>query len=359
MLETKVFIDSASSIGGGEYSFDLYFQALNQAKYLNIGDYVRDTADNEYEIISLASTPHVDGSSVTVYYITEDVIPVNDSDYNSEAYTPGQVDVRPPMRTEGVLNSATVYDSQNYEYSISASWGSFAEEEKAIVGDSVVDFSGKEYEITFIDATDRFTVPFRAKEVHKEGISPALGDCSLYRATPNLGAFQGTPISDPSRTIVRNRDDFLFDSKFKELEDSVNAIESASSSEAELTNETGSTIIALTPVCSLGTGNISPITVSTESQAKATVGITKEDITTGNSGKVVTSGLMRDITTSFDFGDLIYVSKSGTLTDTAPEIGVGGFLEGDFVIAVGVITKNSENPTNKDLLINIKLMGQL
>ena len=73
MLPTKVFIDSPSSSGGGIYTFDLYFSQISIAKYLVVGDYVKDTANNEYEITVLSNNPHVDGGQVTVQFVTTDI----------------------------------------------------------------------------------------------------------------------------------------------------------------------------------------------------------------------------------------------------------------------------------------------
>ena len=47
------------------------------------------------------------------------------------------------------------------------------------------------------------------------------------------------------------------------------------------------------------------------------------------------------------------------LTTSIPEIGVAGFLSGDFVVKVGRITKNSDVPANKDFKVEVHIIGQL
>lgn len=88
-------------------------------------------------------------------------------------------------------------------------------------------------------------------------------------------------------------------------------------------------------------------------------GVASESIANGSSGAFITTGKVTNITTSASFGDVVYVSKTGILTNTKPSIGAGGFIAGDFVVSVGVIAKNADNPSSKDLVVIIDVVGQL
>jgi hypothetical protein len=357
MLPTNVGILTPVSIGGGQYTFSLFFQTASQPKFLNIGDYVRDSASNEYSIVALSSSPFSNGGTVTVQFVTSDTLPVGDSGFDSTAFTPGQVDVRPPMLTAVFTTAAAISDPQAYEYDVQVSVVNLLEANKAAVGDSFVDLQGKEYVLSFIDPIDRFNVPFKVVERYKEGITPSNGDGAFYRATTNYDLFQGTEIIDPARTVIRNRDNFNIDAALLDIQNQIGSSNAGVSSTLE--NNTGATIIKATPVCVDSLGDISTIDVSVENEATATIGVTSQDITDGNSGTIVTAGKVVDITTAASFDDTVYVSKSGTLTNVKPDIGVSGFAEGDFVISLGVISKNESNPALKDLIVNVQVIGQL
>jgi len=359
MLQTPVFIDNVSSEGGGSYSFDLYFSQVSKGKFLTIGDYIEDTNSRIYEVTAITGSSHIDGGSVTTSFVTADVSPTADSDYNSAAYTPGQVDLRPRARTEGVINSALIYDAPNYEYEIEAVWDSFGETQKVVLSDSIVDFNGKEYEITYIDTVDRFNVAFRAKERSPEGITPALGTASIYSPTATNELFQGTPISDPSRTVVRNRDNFLIDAKLTELENSISSGGSGALVKSSYLNDTGSSIAALTAVSSNASGLVSKCDPSAEADVSSFLGLTITSIADATSGDVAKVGVLENVTTAFAVRDAVYVAKDSSLTNTAPEIGVNGFAAGDFIIFIGHISKNESNPAQKNLELRPEVIGQL
>lgn len=126
-----------------------------------------------------------------------------------------------------------------------------------------------------------------------------------------------------------------------------------------LINGSGAPIAALIPVTLNNDGDFKTINVSVEADALKVVGITAESVLNNTEGPVVGFGRITDVTTPFVFGDVLYVSKTGNLTTTLPDIGVGGFASGDFVIKIGKIAKNQTNPTNKDLIVQIELIGQL
>jgi hypothetical protein len=126
-----------------------------------------------------------------------------------------------------------------------------------------------------------------------------------------------------------------------------------------LKNTSGVLISKLAPVkVNILDSGISIVNVSSE-EALSIIGIASEAIADATYGKIVSSGRMEDITTSAIFGDSMYISKAGDITNIKPSEGSNGFLAGDFVISVGVIVKNEDNPANKDLLVSIDIKGQL
>lgn len=124
-------------------------------------------------------------------------------------------------------------------------------------------------------------------------------------------------------------------------------------------NNTAGTISKGTPVRINAAGNLSSIDPSNEAHIDGFIGIAYDDIPPYSNGEVVFFGTIPNITTTATFGDSVYLSKVGTLTTTKPSIGVAGFLAGDWVIKIGVIAKNPDNPTQKDLVVNIQFLGQL
>ena len=252
-----------------------------------------------------------------------------------------------------------MFNAQNYEYTVDLDVDSTAEADNIVVGDAMVDFNGKDYEFTFIDPTNRFTVACRVKEVHLEAIAPALGSGSIYEPTDNVRLFQGTPISDPSRTVVRNRDNFVVDAKIKEIEDQLAAAGSGSVVQSNYDNSTGSGINALTAVSTDSSGNLKVCNPGVEADVLAYKGITVNAIPDASSGDVAKMGLVENITTAFALQADLYVAKDGSLTDSPPAIGVNGFVAGDFVIYVGHISRNEITPANKDLELKFQIMGQL
>ena len=101
-----------------------------------------------------------------------------------------------------------------------------------------------------------------------------------------------------------------------------------------------------------------PVDVASEADIFSLVGISSSMISTGNYGDVVTQGRVEDID-GFDFGEYVYISKSGGLTNVLPDEGSYGFVSGDWVVKVGVIAKNPSDPILKDLIVNMQIVGQL
>lgn len=129
--------------------------------------------------------------------------------------------------------------------------------------------------------------------------------------------------------------------------------------EMSYTNNSGTTIDKLIPVKTRTAGGIALIDVSVEADAFAAFGVTAALSDNGNPVVIVTNGRIENITTTYAAGDTVYVSKLGYLTNVKPSKGAEGFLAGDFVIRVGLIVRNEANPSNKDLLLDISLVGQL
>jgi hypothetical protein len=127
---------------------------------------------------------------------------------------------------------------------------------------------------------------------------------------------------------------------------------------SNLLNNSGLTIQKHAPVRISTTGDISVIDVSLDAHALGVAGIASDIVINGAYGVVVTHGKVEEIS-SFNFGDFIYVSKTGGLTSILPSEGVGGFVAGDWVIKVGVISKNEDDPLLMDLIVNFQIIGQL
>jgi hypothetical protein len=125
-------------------------------------------------------------------------------------------------------------------------------------------------------------------------------------------------------------------------------------------NNTGVLLTRLTPVYSDAAGNIGKVDVSMDAKSMPKVGVLPQDIAALATGNVMMSGRLRNISYSgISFGDVVYVSKTGSLTNVRPSFGVGGFTGGDLVIMVGVIAKNDTNPTLYDILVNAQIVGRL
>lgn len=124
-------------------------------------------------------------------------------------------------------------------------------------------------------------------------------------------------------------------------------------------NNSGSTIPQLTPVKITSTGDLGLINVSIESDIQAIAGIADANITNGVGGNVVNGGRILNISTAAFFGSQLYVSKTGGVTASQPDIGADGFQVGDYVVSLGIVAKNASNSSNKDLIVRILLIGQL
>lgn len=135
-------------------------------------------------------------------------------------------------------------------------------------------------------------------------------------------------------------------------------VENAATTGNPIVNSTGNEVEQLTPVRITAVGDIANIDVSNES-AISIAGVMAETVSDGASGILASAGIIKNITTAFILGEVLYISKAGTHTNIKPSIGVGGFVEGDYIIRLGVVGKNEDNPSNKDLHLGMDIVGQL
>jgi hypothetical protein len=127
-----------------------------------------------------------------------------------------------------------------------------------------------------------------------------------------------------------------------------------------LENGALTTMVFQTPVSYGSLGTLQRVDVSSEALSTATFGVVSSaSIGVGSTGSVCTSGKMENVVGSFTFGDVIYVDKTGSLSNTKPSIGVGGFVSGDSIVRIGVILRNKTNPLLKDLIIGVQYVGKL
>lgn len=134
---------------------------------------------------------------------------------------------------------------------------------------------------------------------------------------------------------------------------------SARALDSNYQNASGSTLLKGTPVTINASGQLVLVDVSDEAAVKAMVGYAGLDLPNAASGSVIDAGRLENITTSFAVRDVVYIGKDGLLTNIEPDIGVNGFVAGDFVVLAGVIVKNEFNPAWKDLKIMTDTIGQL
>ena len=327
MLATSSAILTPTSLGGGQYQFSLFINPSVKAKHLNVGDYIQDALGNEYSIVSFTS-PFSDGGIVVSDFVTTDILPNEDSDYDSVWYTPGQDDLRTDVQTDGGISSQSIYDAVEYEYTLTASWSSSQQANAAEAGDRIVDSNGVEFEITFVDGVSRFSVPFRAKEVERVGQAPTVGSATLYRPTGSYGFYQGVGLGVEALNSIRNRDNSL-------IENNMNTGAGPSIPQAKrMVNQSGALIPSGKMVSKKSDGSI-VVADSDSLDGQQPIGVTSETIADSSDGLVITFGPnIPGILTGLGFapGDTIYVSENASLTND------GGSFTGDddSIIKVGI-----------------------
>jgi len=125
-------------------------------------------------------------------------------------------------------------------------------------------------------------------------------------------------------------------------------------------NTSGSTIAAFLPVqINSATGSLALVDVSVLDSSQDTFGVTQAAIANGAYGNVVMEGRLENITGGFLAGSVLWVAKNGSLTATAPNAGINGFVSGDLVIKVGVVVPNVGNALLVDLVVEMDIIGAL
>ena len=125
------------------------------------------------------------------------------------------------------------------------------------------------------------------------------------------------------------------------------------------TNSSGGSLNRTDPVRLDTNGAVQKVNPSVEAQVLACIGVAKDSVANSALVGIVTSGRLENVTTPGSLGDSLYLSKTGNLTNVKPSIGSGGFVAGDFVLFIGIVVKNQSNPLLTDLMVNLRLVGQL
>jgi hypothetical protein len=131
---------------------------------------------------------------------------------------------------------------------------------------------------------------------------------------------------------------------------------------ATVTNYTNATISMIaqgTPVSTNTFGLVAPTDVTSQTSVQALVGYAQVRMPASSSGPVISNGRLENIMTSFAVGDAIYIGLGGTLINQKPDVGVAGFVEGDFVVFVGVLVQNQTNPSLTDIQLFTQTIGEL
>ena len=124
-------------------------------------------------------------------------------------------------------------------------------------------------------------------------------------------------------------------------------------------NGTLSTILKGVPVSLDSASQLALVDVTSAVSVGALVGMTSEDIAASASGGVMDAGRVSNVTTSFAVRDVLYIDKTGALTNIKPEPGVNGFLHGDYAVLVGVVVQNEFDSMQKDIKLTLSVTGQL
>lgn len=101
------------------------------------------------------------------------------------------------------------------------------------------------------------------------------------------------------------------------------------------------------------------VNVGTSGNAESAVGILMANISGGGAATVVLGGKIINCGLSHAAGSVLYVAKDGSLTASKPTSGVGGFVTGDYIVRVGVISVDPANLVTKDLIVDVQVVGQL
>ena len=124
-------------------------------------------------------------------------------------------------------------------------------------------------------------------------------------------------------------------------------------------NSTGGLLTQLTVVRIQANGSLGLVNVTNRDQVYSIFGILEENVANGDTASVISKGRIRNITTALSIGDVVFLDKSSNLTSTTPDIGINGFVEDDFIVRIGIVVQNESNPLNKDLIVDLQVLGRL
>jgi len=132
---------------------------------------------------------------------------------------------------------------------------------------------------------------------------------------------------------------------------------------AGISVESSTSIARGYPVAINSSGTLSLVDISDEDSSYAFCGIAARDSLSGDVANVLGAGsLFIDIPSAFgltgQWGKPVFVSHAGYLTTIKPDVGVGDFVSQDFILHVGVTTKNPLTGTT-DLILNPRIVGRL
>lgn len=127
-------------------------------------------------------------------------------------------------------------------------------------------------------------------------------------------------------------------------------------------NGTGSTMAVATAVSTNTAGQIVLTDVTNEALSEGWIGLVATALPSTAIGQVATDGRLQNIPLGlgFSIGDPIWVGNTpGTLTNVRPDLTVGGWAVGDYILFVGVVVQNEFNPSEQDIQISRQIIGQL
>ena len=209
-----------------------------------------------------------------------------------------------------------------------------------------------------------YTVGTGELEVYDNGVKQTLGVNysevgTAYSSSNQIQWLKNIPVSTPTARL-----EYRIDANGGQF--IVNQIgESSTRNLSQMTNNSGGLISKAGPVAINSSGEIIPVDIGATTSL-STVGLAYENIADAATGSVISNGRIENATLTASLGDVLYVTPTGTLigssefsSGTAPSIGVDGFAASDEVIRVGVVVVNQDNPSNKDIIVNIQFLGQL
>lgn len=195
-------------------------------------------------------------------------------------------------------------------------------------------------------------------DIEVTGVIDPAGMTFSREGSDPLGNFDGIYV-DSNGDLMYKKKDTGSGSAEVNLFESASGTGAAAKLEDVYDNNSGAPFSKATPIRIDSSGELQMIDPSNEDEVDAIVGVTAELIADSSSGAVTFKGRLKNVSTAITVGSPVYLSKLGMLTDTKPSEGVDGFVSGDFAVRLGTIIKNADNPSNKDLLVDIKVLAQL